>query len=78
MDLNKKYPFVKASNRDISGTKSIPYKANRLLDWLEDIPNNDKKIEIVSWVLYQLNQAKYSEERWWLDDKYKNYEEETN
>ena len=37
-----------------------------------------KKIEIVSWVLYQLNQAKYSEERWWLDDKYKKYEEETN
>ena len=78
MDINKKYPCVKAPNSDLSGTKSIPYKANRLLDWLEDIPNIDKKIEIVSWVLYQLNQAKYSEERWWLDDKYKNYEEETN
>ena len=76
MDLNKKYPCVKAPNSDLSGTKSIPYKADRLLDWLEDIPNIDKKIEIVSWVLYQLNQAKYSEERWWLDDKYKNYEEQ--
>ena len=51
MDLNKKYPCVKASNRDISGTKGIPYKANRLLDWLEDIPNNDKKIEIFYWFL---------------------------
>ena len=76
MDLNKKYPCVKASNSDLSGTKSIPYKADRLLDWIEDIPNIDKKIEIVSWVLYQLNQDKYSKERWWLDDKYKIYEEE--
>ena len=78
MDLNRKYPCVKAPNSDLSCTKSIPYKADRLLDWLEDIPNIDKKIEIVSWVLYQLNQAKYSEERWWLDGKYKKYEEETN
>ena len=74
MDLNKKYPCVKASS--LGETTSIPYLANRILDRLEDIPNNDKKIEIVSWVLYQLNQAKYSEERWWLDDKYKIYEEE--
>ena len=77
MDLNKKYPCVKAS-KGLGTTTTIPYKANRLLDWLEDIPNNDKKIEIVSWVLYQLNQDKYSKERWWLDDKYKNYKEETN
>ena len=77
MDINKKYPCVQVP-KGLDHTTSIPYKANRLLDWLKDIPNNDKKIEIVSWVLYQLNQAKYSEERWWLDDKYKNYEEETN
>ena len=77
MDINKKYPCVKVP-KGLDHTTSIPYKANRLLDWLKDIPNNDKKIEIVSWVLHQLNQAKYSKERWWLDDKYKNYEEETN
>ena len=76
MDINKKYPCVQAPKND--HTTSIPYKADRILDLLEDISNNDKKIEIVSWVLHQLNQAKYSEERWWLDDKYKKYEEETN
>ena len=71
-----KYPCVKASKLGLDHTTSIPYKSNRILDLLEDISSNDKKIEIVSWVLHQLNQAKYSKERWWLDDKYKNYEED--
>ena len=75
MDLNKKYPCVQVP-RGLDHTTSIPYKADRILDLLEDISNNDKKIEIVSWVLYQLNQDKYSKERWWLDDKYKIYEED--
>ena len=80
MDLNKKYPSVKASNLGLMHgcTTSIPYKANRILDQLEDISSNEKKIEIVSWVLHQLCQAKYSKERWWLDDKYKIHEEDAN
>ena len=76
MNIHKKYPCVKASNLGHECTTSIPFKTRLILDHLEDISNNDKKIEIVSWVLHQLNQAKYSKERWWLDDKYKNYEED--
>ena len=78
MDLNKKYSSIQASNLGHEWTTSIPFKTKLILDHLEDVTSNDKKIEIVSWVLHQLCEKKYSKERWWLDDKYKIHEEEAN
>ena len=43
MDINKKYPCVQVP-KGLDHTTSIPYKANRILDLLEEISNNDKKI----------------------------------
>ena len=54
MDLNKIYPSIQASNLGHKWTTSIPFKTKLILDHLEDVTSNDKKIEIVSWVLHQL------------------------
>ena len=51
-----KYPCVKASNLGHEWTTSVPFKTRQMLSFLEEIPSNDKKIEIITNVLNQLKE----------------------
>ena len=56
MDINKKYPFVKSSRLVDEWTTSVPFKTRLILDHLDDVVGNDKKIEIITNVLNKLKE----------------------
>ena len=67
MDINKKYPCVQVP-RGLDHTTSIPYKAKRILDLLEELikehteQTNLKKIESLEQKLINnLDESSYSE-----------------
>ena len=51
-----KYPCVKASNLLDEWKTSVPFKTRQMLSFLEEIPSNDKKIEIITNVLNKLKE----------------------
>jgi len=51
-----KYPCVKASNLGHEWTTSVPFKTRQMLSFLEEIPSNEKKIEIITNVLNKLKE----------------------
>ena len=56
MDIHKKYPCVKASNLLDEMTTSVPFKTRLILDHLDDVVGNEKKIEIITNVLNKLKE----------------------
>ena len=56
MNINKKYPCVKASNLVDEWTTSVPFKTRLILDHLDDVVGNEKKIEIITNVLNKLKE----------------------
>ena len=58
MDLHKKYPFVKSSRLVDEWTTSVPFKTRLILDHLDDVTSNEKKIEIITNVLNKLKEVK--------------------
>ena len=56
MNINKKYPCVKASNLVDEWTTSVPFKTRLILDHLDDVAGNEKKIEIITNVLNKLKE----------------------
>ena len=56
MDIHKKYPCVKASNLGHEWTTSVPFKTRLILDHLDDVTSNEKKIEIITNVLNKLKE----------------------
>ena len=53
-----KYPCVKASNLVDEWTTSVPFKTRLILDHLDDVAGNEKKIEIITNVLNKLKEVK--------------------
>ena len=51
-----KYPCVKASNLGHEWTISVPFKIRLILDHLDDVVGNEKKIEIITNVLNKLKE----------------------
>ena len=51
-----KYPCVKASNLVDEWTTSVPFKTRLILDHLDDVDGNEKKIEIITNVLNKLKE----------------------
>ena len=56
MDIHKKYPSVKASRLVDEWTTSVPFKTRLILDHLDDVTSNEKKIEIITNVLNKLKE----------------------
>ena len=53
-----KYPCVKASNLGHEWTTSVPFKTRLILDHLDDVVGDEKKIEIITNVLNKLKEEK--------------------